>query len=147
VAFLARSGSYHLARIGVAVNLVLIGAWAWSRTVGLPMVPGGPEGIGLADGTTIGLQVLLVVLLTTRHWGRGGLSSGRRPAAFPGAITASVFVVAIATVAFATSIAANDGLAGHTHDDGAHARSGAETRTSQPAGVGAPHGHAGADAH
>ena len=71
VAFLARSGSHHLARVGVAVNLVLIGAWAWSRTVGLPMIPGGPEAIGLADGTTVGLQVLLVALLTARHRGSG----------------------------------------------------------------------------
>ncbi len=147
VAFLARSGSHDLARVGVAVNLVLIGAWAWSRTVGLPMIPGGPEAVGLADGTTVGLQVLLVALLTARIAGWGGLPRGRRPAAFSSAINASVFLVAIAAVAFATSIAASDGLAGHSHGDGAHARSGAETGTSQPALVHAPHGHAGADAH
>lgn len=63
VALLRRPRSRSLAWLGIGGNVALIGAWAWSRTMGLPGVVGGPEMIGVADGTTVLLQIALIALL------------------------------------------------------------------------------------
>jgi len=56
----------RLAMAGIATSLVFIGAWAMSRSVGLPLF-GEPEGIGVADGACQLLQVALVVVLVVHR--------------------------------------------------------------------------------
>lgn len=148
VAFLAHPRSRRLARVGVGVNLALIGAWAWSRTIGLPTIAGGPEGIGTADATAVAFEILLVSLLAAP----GAVHASRhlhrlRPARVP-AITTPVLVAGIALLTLATSIAVADGLGGHGHDGGA-AHSG---RGDHPTGtaldrIESPHGHDSTTAH
>ncbi len=65
-ALLAHPSSRRLATVGVAINVALVAAWAWSRTIGLPTIPGGPEAVGLADATTVAFQVVLVWMLARR---------------------------------------------------------------------------------
>jgi hypothetical protein len=51
----------------VAVNLIVIGIWIWSRTAGLPIGPeaGEREAIGAADVLSTVLEALLVLWATT----------------------------------------------------------------------------------
>jgi hypothetical protein len=51
-----------LAWIGIAGNIALVVAWALSRTVGLPFLP-GVEAVGVADAICVGLEIGLVALL------------------------------------------------------------------------------------
>ena len=146
VAFLARSGSHHLARVGVAINLALIAAWAWSRTVGLPMIPGGPEAIGLADATTVAFQVVLVWLLATRFGLSriGGVSD--RSAARLGRVPSLAFIAGIGFVLISTPIAMADGATGHGHGGPGHAHPEGARGLTQPVPMEA-HGHGDALGH
>ena len=120
LALLRGSVSRRLAWIGIALNVALIGAWAWSRLVGLPEVPGGPEAIGVSDGTANLLQVGLVGILAAglrdvdtrriaRRW-----APPRRPLANAG------FAMLIGAVLVSTSFAVADAASGHGHDEGTH---------------------------
>lgn len=145
---LGRPTSRQLARVGVGINLALIGAWAWSRTIGLPTIPGGPESIGMADATTVVFEVLLVSLLAARVAVRGGGHLDRRPAASLAAIAAPVLVAGIALVLLTTSIAVTDGLAGHGHAAGApHAHRDDDPTLTAPRSIEAPHGNSSTTAH
>src|SRR4029078_12456880 len=57
--------------LGIVVNLGIVAAWAWTRTVGLPIreVSGPPEPIGLPDGASVVFELLLVALLVARRLG------------------------------------------------------------------------------
>jgi hypothetical protein len=57
-----------VAAIGLVVNDVIVIAWGWSRTVGLPIGShaGGPEPIGFQDLVATLLEVLLIVVLAVR---------------------------------------------------------------------------------
>lgn len=93
-----------LIRTGAAtLQLAAIGAWALSRTVGLPLGTGGPESVGLADAVTVALESLSVLMLLLRPRWRLVLGA-----------TAAVAAVAAGSIAgTATAIAALD--AGHPH--------------------------------
>lgn len=146
VAVLTHPSSRRLARIGVGINLAFIGVWAWSRTIGLPMIPGGPEPVSMADATTVAFQIVLVWLLAVRPGVLGsGPVHGRRPAASLGPVPSSAFVVGIGLVLLSTTIAMADGATGHGHDRGAaHAHPENEPGLTEPGVVEAPHGHGGA---
>ena len=101
--------SRRSAAIGIALNAVLIAAWAWSRTMGVGL-PGGPEGVGVPDGVTVVLETALIALLTSAWFGRV------RPAAFPVGVPAASAAIAIGGVAvLATVIALVDIGGGHGH--------------------------------
>ena len=57
--------------LGIVVNLGIVAAWAWTRTVGLPIgeFSGRPEPIGLPDGASVVFELLLVALLVARRLG------------------------------------------------------------------------------
>lgn len=147
LAFLAHPGSRQLARVGVAVNLAIIGAWAWSRTIGLPMIPGGPESVGVADATTVVFQIVLVALLAARLVRLDSSLVKGRPAASLGTVARSVLVVGIGFVALSTTIAVMDGLNGHgNHGAAPHAHPDNEPAMIEPGPVDVPHGHGAATA-
>ncbi len=55
-----------LTRIAVGGSLAVSGLWLLSRTIGLPLMPGGPEPVGTADAIGTVLQLLTVALLAVR---------------------------------------------------------------------------------
>lgn len=148
VAIFAHPRSRQVARTGVAINLALIGAWTWSRTIGLPTNPGGPESVGVPDATTVAFQIVLVSLLAARLVRLNTSPVQDRPAASLGALASSVFVVGIGLVALSTTMAVKDGLTGHGHDGAArHAHPDKEPALIEPGPVEVPHGHGAATAH
>lgn len=104
--------STRLAIFGIALNAVLIAAWAWSRTIGVGL-PGGPEGIGIADGVTVALEIALIAVLAS------ALSRRTRPAVVSIRVPAASAAIAIGGVAvLATTIALVDIGGGHGHGHG-----------------------------
>jgi hypothetical protein len=71
--------SRRAAWVGIAGNLAIVLAWAWSRTIGLPagQVSGTPEPIGLPDGASVAFELVLVAVLVARLAGAGA-ALGRR---------------------------------------------------------------------
>jgi hypothetical protein len=113
VAWLSESRGRFVGLVGIIANALLIGAWGWSRTVGLPFVTDGPEGIGVADAVAVLLELGIVALLGALALGVDGRAVRlRRPAALRTAVTSAA--VAIAGVAvLATTVAVADALGGH----------------------------------
>jgi len=96
---------------GAAGSLLLVGTWAVSRTVGLPLAPGGPEPVGRAD--------LLCVLLETGV-AAGALLLLRKPAALrrdPGRSARAGVTAALAAAVLSTTGAAVAAPA-HEHPGG-----------------------------
>ena len=124
---------------GGGVALVALGAWAWSRTVGLPIGAhaGVPEPIGTADGICVALQLVFVAAALGVLAVPDG--AGRRVPELASAIGA-VAVLGLATVGLAAPGAHGHGdaeLAGHSHaagDDHGHAADAAHA-------AGDGHGH------
>ena len=83
----ARGGlTLRLIDVGIAVNLAIVAAWAWTRSVGLPIgeFAGGPEPIGFPDAVCTAFEVVLVGVLLVARSGLDGVVVGRswaRPAA------------------------------------------------------------------
>lgn len=90
------------AELVTATNLAAVGAWAVSRTVGLPLVGTGVEPVGLGDVTTVVLQLAAV----------GSIVLGPRLHLAPLALVAGLGAVALAAP-----------TVGHAHDD-AHPHAG-----------------------
>jgi hypothetical protein len=113
VALLTGRVSPAVIRVGIAGNAALVVAWAWSRTAGIPIVPGGPEPAGIADSVAVVLEIAVVALLVA--WTERldlwitGLAAPRevRTAATSG------LVAVIGTVVLATTVAVVDTGAGH----------------------------------
>ncbi|MBW3618902.1 MAG: hypothetical protein KY461_01545 [Actinobacteria bacterium] len=72
----------------VAIDLAAVGAWAVSRTVGLPLV--GTEAVGAADLVVVALQLLAVLVAVLPYL------AAARPALASGAVVASLVAVAVA---------------------------------------------------
>ena len=126
VALLRRPRSRSLAWLGIGGNVALIGAWAWSRTMGLPGVAGGPEMMGVADGTTVLLQIALVALLAVRLGRFDTRFAAAHSAASIRSLTTAGLVAGLSIVALSTTIAIADVSAGHhggdaSGDAGGHA--------------------------
>lgn len=104
--------SHRTIAIGIAGNLAIIGAWAWTRTVGLPFgeLAGIAEPIGYPDAASVLFEVLLVGGLLVRALGLDR-ALGRRGAARTLASIAVVptiglvlVLTALATLAIATGM-------------------------------------------
>jgi hypothetical protein len=106
-------------RAGIVGNAALVAAWAWSRSSGLPFVPGGPEAVGVVDGVTVLFEIAVVAILV--GWGERldlWLSALAPPADVRTAATSGlVAVVGIALLA--TTIALVD-VGGHGHGAADH---------------------------
>jgi hypothetical protein len=83
----ARDGlTPRLIDVGIAVNVAIVAAWAWTRSVGLPVggLAGGPEPVGFPDAVCTAFEVLLVGVLLVARSGLDAAVIGRswaRPAA------------------------------------------------------------------
>ena len=66
IAWLGRPADW-LAGIGLAVNGITIGIWAWSRTIGFPLGVGSGaiEPVGYRDGLAMVLEVVLAIVLVS----------------------------------------------------------------------------------
>ena len=117
VALLGRSGSRKLAWTGIALNVVLVAAWAWSRLIGLPDVPDGPGAVGIADGTAVILQLALVALLAARFRGVRTPRRFGRPAAPSRWAATAGFATLIGVVLVSSTFAVADAATGHGHDE------------------------------
>jgi hypothetical protein len=91
--------------IGIAGNLAIVAAWAWTRTIGLPVgeLAGSPEPIGFPDGASVVFELLLVTGLVVR-WLEIDVALGRRSVVRAVASVAVVPVVGLVLVL--TSLAA-----------------------------------------
>ncbi len=108
----------RVAVVGIGANLALLGAWAVSRTIGLPTVSGGPEVIGVADGITVILQALLVVLLVVRLRGLDARLVAARSASVVRSVATSGLVAMLGIIFLTTTIAMADATSGHGHTPG-----------------------------
>ena len=104
IAWWRSGGSSRLGFTGIVANLALLGAWAWSRAVGLPGTA-GPEAMGVADGTVVLLQLALVVALIARMRGYDTMIEiSASPARLRTAATAGL-VATLGVIALSTTIA------------------------------------------
>jgi hypothetical protein len=103
-----------VAAVGIVVNLAVLGAWAWSRTAGLPFGPsaGIPEAIGTADAAASAFEVVLVALLVPQ------LATSRmawRPLRRVTSAALVAVVPAVGIVFLTSTLAVSVALAGHSH--------------------------------
>ena len=119
--------SKSMAWLGIAGNLAIILAWAWTRTVGLPVGPdaGTPELVGLPDGAATLFELLIVIGLAARIGGVEAeilrrLSTARR------SLLIAALVPALGLILVTTTFATLEIAAGHEHRDSA------ESATSRP---------------
>ena len=114
----------ELLRLGLAANVVFVGAWAFTRTLGPPFGPhaGHAESVSLVDLTTVGLQLALVALAAVALFRPAlGAALGR---VVP--TVAATGVVLVASVALASPSARD-----HAHDShGGHGDGHDETAAS-----------------
>ena len=71
IRWLLAGPSQRTIAIGIVGNLAIVIAWAWTRTVGLPVGPfaGGAEPIGYPDAASVAFELLLVAGLVARWFG------------------------------------------------------------------------------
>lgn len=89
---------------GILFNLVLIGGWALSRTVGLPVPGGSVEPLGFKDGIAVLLETAIIggagLLAVIPRTGRAlPVRAGRLAS---GAVVLSVAALTLAAVVFAS---------------------------------------------
>jgi hypothetical protein len=97
--------------VGIVGNLLLIAAWAWTRTIGLPTdLAAGPEPVGFPDLASVAFEALIVIGLVVRRLGVGR-SLGRWPivreiaaVAVVPAIGLMLVVTSLATIAIAAGL-------------------------------------------
>jgi len=90
--------------VGILGNVAIIVAWAWTRTVGLPIgvLAGSPEPVGFPDAASVAFEALLVACLMAR-WLALDVTLSRRAAAR--AIASVAVVPVIGIVLLLTSLA------------------------------------------
>lgn len=117
-AVVARRATRPVLLAAVAGNLALIGLWAWSRLVGLPVGahPFEPEAVGNIDVLVVGLQVAAIVVALVMLASPGLL----RLTPVAGGV-AAVAVLGLATAAVVSPEAAEHGHGGDGHGHGTDA--------------------------
>jgi hypothetical protein len=107
-------------RIALAGSLAISATWLVSRTVGLPLVPGGAEPVGTADLVATVLQLLTGIGLVAWSHGVGArISVGRPPGPGPRrGLAGGALIAALAVIALSSSIAVADAATGHAHAPG-----------------------------
>jgi hypothetical protein len=103
-----------IVRVGILGNAALAAAWAWSRSSGLPFVPGGPEAVGLVDGIALAFEIGVVAILV--GWAERldlWLADLARPADVRTAATSGL--VAVVGVALLAATIALVDIDGHGH--------------------------------
>jgi hypothetical protein len=103
-------------RVAAAVNVVLVGLWVVSRTVGLPVgaSAGHAETVGFVDGLCVAFEVIAAAaaLAVAVRPAPPARTAGSRPGG-PGLVPA--VVAPLAVVALATAAIALPGTADHSH--------------------------------
>ncbi len=97
--------SRRLIDLGILVNVAIILAWTWTRSVGLPIgeFAGRPEPVGLPDGASILFETALVGLLLIR---RVGLDRTPGPRSVGGTLASVAVVPVLGLVLVLTSLSA-----------------------------------------
>lgn len=113
---LVRSDARPLVWIVIAGNVALIGAWAWSRSVGVPGIPGGPESAGAGDGITVVLQIALIAVLSLRLGGWDLRLIGSRSESVVETFVTASLVAILGVIILSTTIAVVDLTADHGAD-------------------------------
>jgi hypothetical protein len=91
--------------VGIAVNLAIVAAWTWTRTIGLPIGAFGggvPEPVGYPDSASVAFELLIVAGLVSR-WLDVDLALARR--ASVRAIASVALVPVLGLVLILTSLA------------------------------------------
>jgi hypothetical protein len=101
-------------QVAVVANIVFIGAWVLSRTVGLPFGdhPGTAEAVGTIDTVTVTFQVLLIAMAAVAIVHPRVLSDLPAPALAIGA------GIPLAILVAATLVVVSPSTATHSHDEG-----------------------------
>jgi hypothetical protein len=131
--------SRQVAVVGALGSLAIAGAWAWTRTFGLPVGPlaGSPEPIGVPDVAATLFELLLVGLLAIRITGREGAAGEllRRAPSLP----AIALVPILGVMFFATTLSVTVALGhahgpadGHSHAEDAHAHGAPAGLSAEP---------------
>jgi hypothetical protein len=109
--------------LNLGLNLGLIGAWAVSRTVGLPWGAhaGVAEDVGRVDLLCVGIEVVLVLVSAVLLLRPQLAMTARGPLIGVLAAVPLLTVMALTTAALASGEAAEHGGPGHSHDGGAAA--------------------------
>ncbi len=102
-----------LTRIAVGGSLAVSGLWLLSRTIGLPLMPGGPEPVGTADAIGTVLQLLTVALLAVRGPALDARVLASRPGLPGRSLAVGALVATIGVIALSATIAVADASAGH----------------------------------
>jgi hypothetical protein len=97
--------SRRLIDLGIVVNVAIVLAWGWTRTIGLPIgeFAGRPEPVGLPDGASIVFELALVGLLLIR---RLGLDGGLGPRSLGRTLASVAVVPVLGLVVVLTSLSA-----------------------------------------
>ena len=103
--------------LGIAGNVAIIVAWTWTRTIGLPLGPGGagvPEAVRLPDGVSTGFEVLIVAGLAARL---GGIETTvlRRLAMVRRSLVTATLMPTLGLILLTTTVATVQVAAGHDH--------------------------------
>jgi hypothetical protein len=125
----------RIAWLGLIGDSAIVIAWAWTRTLGLPVGhgAGSPEPIGLPDAVATAFEVLIVGALLMRLTGAGQRLARRFPPARTLVPLTVIPVVGLCLVM--TSLAAVAIASGQDHG-----QVGAEHRTATHAFAGGPEG-------
>ncbi len=104
--------SRRLVDVGIVVNVAIVAAWAWTRTVGLPLgaFAGGPEPIGLPDAVCTLFELLLVGVLLVERTGSGVLLARRSWARSATAIAIVPILGLVVVLTSLSAVAIADGL-------------------------------------
>lgn len=134
IALIARPMRWTLV-LAVAANLVFIGAWAWSRTAGLPFGPeaGVAQPVGAVDVVCVVLEAMTVAAAAV------GLARPRIGADLHPSTLVALSIVPVGILVVSTAVIASPSASEHAHagDDDHHT----ETIDAVVDGDGHAHGH------
>ncbi len=110
-----RRPGHRLAWLGIGGNVAVLAAWAFTRTVGLPVGPDAwtPEGIGRADSVAGLFELLVIAVLLVDVSGLQARGLWLRTAV--GTVAAIGLVPIVGSIMVLTTLALASGEPGHHH--------------------------------